>query len=316
MHRPQETNRPLRLLSSPVPVRSILFSVGGRLRPGGPVDCRHQWLSQTRSLFVSSAMAAACLVAATIVCSAAVADEPAGWGSLRGRFLLKGDVPEQELLDITRDEDVCGPHQLRDESLRVDPESRGIANIVLWIDSRTEVPVHPDLKEFSEEKPLIDNQKCRFEPRIVRLRVGESLQISNTDPIAHNVAVYCTRNQPFATVIPQGDPLEHIFKRAEPRPVRVDCSIHAWMRSYLVITEHPYSAVSQKTGEFELKNLPAGEWKFRFWQERIGYLPSTLLSHPAVTQDEGFVTIKVTAGETVDLGDLQLTVSDLTPALK
>ncbi|MCA9058631.1 MAG: hypothetical protein KDA85_09030 [Planctomycetaceae bacterium] len=240
------------------------------------------------------------------------ADEPSGWGELTGQFVFEGDLAESDLLEITRDEDVCGPFELRDETLAVDRESRGIANIVIWLDSRTPVPIHPELAQFAEQAPKIDNHQCRFEPRIVRVRVGEELQIHNSDSIAHNVAVYCTRNQPFATVIPQGDPLKHIFKRAEPRPVRVDCSIHAWMRSYLMITDHPYSAVTGKDGSFRIPKLPAGTWKFRLWQERIGYLNQLPIKHPAVEVAEDALTVTVTADQTVELGQLQLKLSDLT----
>ena len=219
------------------------------------------------------------------------------WGTLKGRIVYKGDLTKPAALDITRDEDVCGPHNLVDESLIVNPSNRGLKNVVVWLSSKTSVPVHPKLS--ATPKPVrLDNKNCTFVPRIVRLRTDQILQATSSDPIAHNVAVYARRNNPFSEIIPKDSPLEKKFPREELRPIRVDCSIHSWMRAYLIITDHPYSAVTDKNGNFEIPNLPYGEWQFKFWHEKSEYLPQIQNGNSTVELKSGMWKITIDKPET------------------
>ncbi len=44
------------------------------------------------------------------------------------------------------------------------------------------------------------------------------------------------------------------------------------MKAHLLPLDHPYAAVSGKDGAARLRNLPAGDWTFRFWHEEAGFL--------------------------------------------
>ena len=44
------------------------------------------------------------------------------------------------------------------------------------------------------------------------------------------------------------------------------------MVAYWVILDHPYAAVTDEKGNFEIPNLPAGTHEFNVWQESAGYL--------------------------------------------
>ena len=248
-------------------------------------------------------IATTCLVS---VSSAASGD----WGTLKGRFVFDGQTPEATVLQVTRDEEVCGQHNLVDESLIVNSKNGGIQNVVVWLHSKTEVPIHPSLNALPKPAQL-DNKDCRFTPRVVRLRTNQLLQCVNSDSVAHNVAVYARRNQPFSIVVPQNEPLERQFNRSELLPVRIDCSIHAWMRAYLVITDHPYSAVSDKDGNFVIENLPQGNWDFRIWHERSGYIKTL---HAKTTHELNRGTLSLTIESVTDLGDLKTKAADLDDA--
>ena len=50
------------------------------------------------------------------------------------------------------------------------------------------------------------------------------------------------------------------------------CDIHSWMKSYQLILDHPYAAVTDENGAFEIPNLPAGKHEFVIWQESGGRL--------------------------------------------
>lgn len=247
-----------------------------------------------------------CLGFLLLVGSASPTNAQDGWGLLRGRFFWDGEIPQRQQLVIERDAEICGDRGLVDESLLVNAENRGVGNVVVWLESRTVVPTHPDLSGPGEPVRL-DNKGCRFEPRVAVVRTGGVLQLTNSDPVAHNAAVYLKRSTPFNDVIPQGGPLERVLRKAEQLPARVDCSIHPWMKAWLLVLDHPYAAVSDEDGRFEIPRLPAGEWTFRFWQERSGYLKQLQRGGTTETLDRGQLKVVIPASGELQLGELGLT---------
>ena len=236
----------------------------------------------------------------------AAQDAPLKWGTVKGQIVMDGKPEAVSSLEVERDKEFCGKHDLKDESLLVNPKNGGLQNVVIWLSSRKEVPVHPDLQALPKPAKL-DNRDCGFHPRIVRLRCNQTLQAINSDPVAHNVAVYGRRNQPFSIVVPGDMPLERSFAREEVAPIRVDCSIHPWMHAYLIITEHPYSVVTDKDGRFEIRNVPQGEWEFKMWHERPGYL-RTVQGQEKMELKRGL--LKVDVSEQTDLGTWKVPVAD------
>jgi hypothetical protein len=60
------------------------------------------------------------------------------------------------------------------------------------------------------------------------------------------------------------------MKAAEPKPAEVVCDIHNWMKSYWFALGNPYFAVTDADGNFEIKNVPAGDQKVVVWAEALG----------------------------------------------
>ena len=59
------------------------------------------------------------------------------------------------------------------------------------------------------------------------------------------------------------------FERAEA-PFSFVCNIHTWMSAWAFVLSHPFSAVTDNKGHFEIKGLPAGEYTFTAWHENFG----------------------------------------------
>ena len=55
-----------------------------------------------------------------------------------------------------------------------------------------------------QEPVVLDQQKCWYVPRVVGVRVGQPLQVLNSDPLLHNVRANSTVNEPFN----QGQPVQ------------------------------------------------------------------------------------------------------------
>ena len=92
---------------------------------------------------------------------------------------------------------------------------------------------------------------------------------------------------------------------AERLPAKVACPIHAWMVGYMVVKDHPYVAVTDAEGKFEMKNVPKGEWTLRIWHEKPGYVKEAKMSGKPANWDMGRAPIWITPDDNT-LGDVEL----------
>jgi plastocyanin len=197
------------------------------------------------------------------------AKRPEGWATLTGRFVLEGNVPSPSKLDANKDQSVCGAHQLFDESIVIGKD-RGIANVAIYVTTR-KIPINKSYEKSATESVVLDNKNCRFEPHVQKLRVGQTLVVKNSDPVAHNTNI-AGRNIQENPLISAGSTKEYPIAATELEPVKVSCNIHPWMKARLVVTSNPYCDVSKDDGGFELVDLPAGDLEFQIWQENAGGL--------------------------------------------
>jgi len=77
------------------------------------------------------------------------------------------------------------------------------------------------------------------------------------------------------------------------------------MKSYILIRDNPYMAVSGADGSFEIKNIPAGKHEFIFWQEAVGNLRKLEVGDTK-TSRKGRAKLVIPAGKTLDLGAIQV----------
>jgi hypothetical protein len=75
------------------------------------------------------------------------------------------------------------------------------------------------------------------------------------------------------------------------------------MKSWILVRDNPYFAVTDKDGKFEIKDVPEGEWQFQVWQEKSGYLTDVKVGGKKTTWAKGRLTQKF-AGKDVDLGEI------------
>ena len=183
-------------------------------------------------------------------------------GDLKIRFQYAGDAPKQAAINATADGAFCGPKNLVDESLIVNPDNKGIKNMIVAVYTGRGGSKLDPVESASKEVTLA-NKDCRFEPHVVVAQVGDKLKITNPDPIGHNANVGFLMNTSFYQLIPPGQEIDVELKEAEPAAITVSCNIHPWMKAYLVVLDHPYVGVSDDNGEVVIKGLPVGKLVFR-----------------------------------------------------
>jgi hypothetical protein len=200
----------------------------------------------------------------------------AGYGSLTGTVTYDGDAPSRPPLINTGDttvklEDraVCTAMPIPDESLLVNAQNKGVANVVIFLEKRP-AQIKPELEQPPSEPVLFDQKGCRFLPHVLTVRVGQPLLVVSDDPITHNTRTSPKRNASFNQSIQPnnrtGVPCN--YKKAESAPLTVVCDFHNWMKAYHFPVDHPYVAVTDADGKFKIEGLPAGKHAFNVWHER------------------------------------------------
>jgi len=118
----------------------------------------------------------------------------------------------------------------------------------------------------------IDQRGCIFVPRVVGARVGQMLQVTNSDPTGHNVHSLSTRGNQFNVSQPLTGMKSTFPLKNDDVVMRIKCDIHSWMVSYVGVVAHPYFGVSGGDGAFRITGVPAGRHAIRVWHERYGRL--------------------------------------------
>src|SRR5262249_29997616 len=119
---------------------------------------------------------------------------------------------------------------------------------------------------------LFDQKNCVFEPHVLGLLAGAKVTLKSSDPVNHNINAKLKSNSQFNTLLAGGQSITHSLPSPERMPASVTCDIHNWMQAYWMVLDHPYFAVTDDKGNFEIKDAPAGTQKVVVWQEAAGFV--------------------------------------------
>jgi plastocyanin len=163
------------------------------------------------------------------------------------------------------------------------------------------LPEAPPPEEDADADPVVvDQEDETFVPHMIAVRDGETIAFTNHDNANHNVrtATFDRRNEFNVYTGPDGE-YRHTFYAGERlRPIRIGCDIHSWMRAWIYVFDHPWFAVTDEMGEFEIRDVPPGDYTLIIRQPDVG-----------LTR-EVTVTVTVTGGEPLTI-DAEFTAEDL-----
>ncbi len=81
--------------------------------------------------------------------------------------------------------------------------------------------------------------------------------------------------------------MTHTFTAKEVM-VPFKCDVHGWMNAYVGVLDHPYFAVTDADGKFELKTLPPGTYTIEAWHEKLGTTTQSVTIGAKETKDVTF----------------------------
>ena len=211
--------------------------------------------------------------------------DPATAGVLKGSVRFTGKKPPRKLIDMSEDPACVEAHHGKayEESVVVNP-NHTLSNVFIYIKSglegkQFEVPAAP---------VTIDQRGCWFHPRVLGIQVGQRLEVTNSDPVTHNIHPLAQINREWNHSQGQGDPpLARKFIKPEIM-IRVKCNIHSWMHAFIGVVDHPYFAVTGADGSFTIPNVPPGEYVVEAWLETLGAKEQKVIVTPSGKIDANF----------------------------
>lgn len=181
----------------------------------------------------------------------------------------------------------------------VDPKTKAVKDVVVWLApeptadewKRLKLPnndkarlrdfpsfkpadIHPDRRAVPADPVVIDQPCCRFIPHQSAMRVGQTLVIKNSAAFAHNANYTSDNNGSDNPLIPDGKEVQIPIKKPERYEIKIACNIHPWMSASVRVFDHPYFAVTNEKGEYEIKDAPVGKYRIFVFHSAGGFTGS------------------------------------------
>jgi hypothetical protein len=229
--------------------------------------------------------------------------ENSAWGTLKGKVTLDGPPPanlKQETeslrgqMEMNPDKDRClmAPEaQKEQQEWRINGDA--VQNVVVFLRPPEGHYFKVDTKDPTYQEAIKDvvihQPYCAFVPHVSVLfpsyydpkakdhqkATGQTAKVTNDATMKHNTAWDGGPKNPGANLtldVGKDLPLSPIHPNYSA-PIKLNCNIHKWMNGYAWVLDHPYAAVTNEKGEYEIKHVPAGvELEIVAWHEKANFL--------------------------------------------
>jgi len=216
-------------------------------------------------------------------------------GTITGKVSFEGSPGELKKIDMSGDANcsATATDKTADDLVVTDGK---LANVFVYVKGG---PLDKNSFQTPSEPVVLDQQGCRYHPRVFGIQTNQTFKVINSDKTTHNIHPSPKGNPEWNKMQAQGAaPIEEKFQRPETL-IPVKCNQHPWMKANIGVLSHPFFAVSGKDGSYTIKNVPPGTYTLVFWHETKGEQTQqvTIAAKESKTQD---ITYKAgaTAGAT------------------
>jgi hypothetical protein len=218
-------------------------------------------MSQARSLILATLLMAAGFQASAQ--SGYTVIDVTNGGTITGTVKWSG--PEPSGLDVTvnKDPQICDPESHKTvnmERIVIGPDG-GVANTIVYIKNIFQGKA----MNLPPASRSLDQKHCRYEPHILLVPQTAVLSMKSSDAVLHTVHMdgAASFNVPFPFP-------DRVITRNMNTPglVNLRCNGgHVWMNAEMMVVSHPYYAVTDVNGRFELTDVPPGDYEVVAWHE-------------------------------------------------
>ncbi len=208
-----------------------------------------------------------------------VGGNPAFGASISGTIVYEGKVPKLRPIPMDADPICASEHT---ETVRLEilvlGEGQTLANVFVHVKGGLPEKVYP-----SPANPVvIDQVGCIYSPHVFGIRVGQPLDMLNSDATLHNIRAMPKVNRVFNIAMPKGKRTRRKVFNKEEFMFPIKCDVHPWMGAWCAVMSHPFFDTTGIDGKFTIEGLEAGTYEIEAWHERLG----TRTAIVSVTADE------------------------------
>lgn len=195
----------------------------------------------------------------------------AAGGKITGTVEFDGAFPADSVIQLTVEQGGCGQSVV---DRRVDRTGNRVAGAAVWLTDIREGKPIPLERRFE-----LENEDCVMVPKLQTVVVGGTLNVISADVAMHRNKIIDVATGEVVGIAPFNDngqvvPFDQLLKKTAELDV-VD-ELHPWSKASLIVLDHPYHAVSGKSGDFTIDGVPAGTYHLRAWHPALGFVDQTV----------------------------------------
>ncbi len=195
----------------------------------------------------------------------------AGGSGLTGTIDFDGLIPADSVITLTADQTGCGQTIT---NRAVDNTGTRIGGAVVWLtDIRSGKPL-PMQRRFE-----LVNEDCQIYPRVQAVFAPGTLNVTSEDVAMHQDRIINVATGETEAIAPFNDNGEVVpFDRLLDKTAQLEviCDLHPWSRAHILVLDHPYFAMSEKSGTFSIDDIPPGTYHVKAWHPRLGVAEQTV----------------------------------------
>lgn len=188
-----------------------------------------------------------------------------GGGKLTGTIDFDGVIPADSIIELPADMMGCG-QRITDK--RVERTGTRIGDVIVWITDIRSGKALPLDRRFQ-----LSNEDCMLTPKVQAVLAPATLNIVSEDVAIHRDRIINVGTGELEGIAPFNDngevvPFDSLLNQTEQ--LEVLCDIHPWAKAHILVFDHPYFAMTDKSGTFSIDDVPPGTYHVKAWHPLLG----------------------------------------------